>query len=62
MKDVRKSQLEATFQTRNQLRIQQQQQQQQFGRMAQMFMAPGQQPMIFPPGGRGQTPFPAGSF
>ena len=60
-KDVRKNQLEATIQARNQLRMQQQQQQ-QFGGMPQMFMAPGQQPMIFPPGGRGQTPFPAGSF
>jgi polyadenylate-binding protein len=58
-KDVRKNQLEATIQARNQLRMQQQQQQ-QFGGMPQMFMAPGQQPMIFPPGGRGQMPFPAG--
>ncbi|KAF2116338.1 hypothetical protein BDV96DRAFT_491518 [Lophiotrema nucula] len=57
-KDVRKSQLEATIQARNQLRMQQQQQQ-QFG-MPQMFVAPGQ-PMMFPgPGGRGQVPFPQG--
>ncbi|KAF2678315.1 polyadenylate binding protein [Lentithecium fluviatile CBS 122367] len=58
-KDVRKNQLEATIQARNQLRMQQQQQQ-QFGGMPQMFIAPGQQPMMFPPGGRGQLPFPAG--
>ncbi|KAL5416159.1 Protein phosphatase PP2A regulatory subunit B [Paraphaeosphaeria minitans] len=51
-KDVRKNQLEATIQARNQLRMQQQQQQ-QFGSMQPMFMAPGQQPMMFPPG-RGQ--------
>ncbi|KAJ4359599.1 Protein phosphatase PP2A regulatory subunit B [Didymosphaeria variabile] len=56
-KDVRKNQLEATIQARNQLRMQQQQQQ-QFGGMQPMFMAPGQQPMMFPPG-RGQ-PFPGG--
>ena len=53
-----KNQLEATIQARNQLRMQQQQQQ-QFGGMPQMFVAPGQ-PMMFPPGGRGQMPFPAG--
>ncbi|KAF1845281.1 polyadenylate binding protein [Cucurbitaria berberidis CBS 394.84] len=58
-KDVRKNQLEATIQARNQLRMQQQQQQ-QFGGIPQMFIAPGQQPMMFPPGGRGQMPFPAG--
>jgi polyadenylate-binding protein len=52
-KDVRKNQLEATIQARNQLRMQQQQQQ-QFGGVPQMFM-PGQ-PMMFP--GRGQVPFP----
>jgi polyadenylate-binding protein len=57
-KDVRKNQLEATIQARNQLRMQQQQQQ-QFGGMPQMFM-PGQQPMMFPQGGRGQMPFPGG--
>ncbi|KAJ4295292.1 Protein phosphatase PP2A regulatory subunit B [Kalmusia sp. IMI 367209] len=55
-KDVRKNQLEATIQARNQLRMQQQQQQ-QFGGMPQMFIAPGQQPMMYPPG-RGQMPFP----
>lgn len=58
-KDVRKNQLEATIQARNQLRMQQQQQQ-QFGNIPQMFIAPGQQPMMFPPGGRGQMPFPGG--
>jgi polyadenylate-binding protein len=58
-KDVRKNQLEATIQARNQLRMQQQQQQ-QFGGVPQMFIAPGQQPMMFPPGARGQMPFPAG--
>lgn len=52
-KDVRKNQLEATIQARNQLRMQQQQQQ-QFGGVPQM-MFPGQ-PMMFP--GRGQVPFP----
>ncbi|KAF1952511.1 polyadenylate binding protein [Byssothecium circinans] len=57
-KDVRKNQLEATIQARNQLRMQQQQQQ-QFGGMAPMFMGPGQQPMFLPQGGRGQIPFPA---
>ncbi|KAF2248000.1 Polyadenylate-binding protein, cytoplasmic and nuclear [Trematosphaeria pertusa] len=54
-KDVRKNQLEATIQARNQLRMQQQQQQ-QFGGIPQMFIAPGQQPMMYPPG-RGQMPF-----
>ncbi|KAF2739752.1 polyadenylate binding protein [Polyplosphaeria fusca] len=59
-KDVRKSQLEATIQARNQLRMQQQQSQ-NFGGVPQMFMAPGQQPMMFPgPGGRGQVPFTQG--
>jgi polyadenylate-binding protein len=58
-KDVRKNQLEATIQARNQLRMQQQQQQ-QFGGVPQMFIAPGQQPMMYPPGVRGQMPFPAG--
>jgi len=58
-KDVRKNQLEATIQARNQLRMQQQQQQ-QFGSIPQMFIAPGQQPMMYPPGARGQMPFPAG--
>jgi polyadenylate-binding protein len=58
-KDVRKNQLEATIQARNQLRMQQQQQQ-QFGGVPQMFIAPGQQPMMFPSGGRGQMPFPVG--
>ncbi|KAF2178392.1 polyadenylate binding protein [Zopfia rhizophila CBS 207.26] len=56
-KDVRKNQLEATIQARNQLRMQQQQQQ-QFGGVPQMFITPGQQPIMFPPGARGQMPFP----
>ncbi|ORY12807.1 hypothetical protein BCR34DRAFT_624095 [Clohesyomyces aquaticus] len=56
-KDVRKNQLEATIQARNQLRMQQQQQQ-QFGAIPQMFVGPGQQPMMFPPAARGQMPFP----
>ncbi|PVH93590.1 polyadenylate binding protein [Periconia macrospinosa] len=56
-KDVRKNQLEATIQARNQLRMQQQQQQ-QFGGIPPMFMAPGQQPLMYPQGGRGQVPFP----
>ncbi|KAF2130513.1 polyadenylate binding protein [Dothidotthia symphoricarpi CBS 119687] len=58
-KEIRKNQLEATIQARNQLRMQQQQQQ-QFGAIPQMFIAPGQQPMMFPPNARGQMPFPAG--
>ncbi|KAF2020667.1 polyadenylate binding protein [Aaosphaeria arxii CBS 175.79] len=56
-KDVRKNQLEATIQARNQLRMQQQQQQ-QFGGFPGMIL-PGQQPLMFPPG-RGQVPFPQG--
>ncbi|KAH7135964.1 hypothetical protein B0J11DRAFT_175394 [Dendryphion nanum] len=56
-KDVRKNQLEATIQARNQLRMQQQQQQ-QFGGMPQMFMAPGNSAPVLFPQGRGQVPFP----
>jgi len=62
-KDVRKSQLEATIQARNQMRIQQAA---ALGPMGQqpfmqpgMFFPPGQAP-LFPPGGRGQMPFPQG--
>lgn len=55
-KDVRKNQLEATIQARNQMRMQQQQQQ-QFGGVPQMFIGPNGQPMVFPAGGRGQMPF-----
>lgn len=60
-KDVRKSQLEATIQARNQMRIQQAA---ALGPMPQqpfmqpgMFFPPGQAPFL-PPGGRGQMPFP----
>jgi polyadenylate-binding protein len=63
-KDVRKNQLEATIQARNQMRLQAAAQNAAgvvnapFGQ-PQMFMAPGQQPMVFPPGARGaQMPFP----
>jgi len=62
-KDVRKSQLEATIQARNQMRIQQAA---ALGPMGQqpfmqpgMYFGPGQAP-LFPPGGRGQMPFPQG--
>lgn len=55
-KDVRKNQLEATIQARNQLRMQQQQQH-QFGGVPQMFIA-GQQPVIYPGGARGPMPYP----
>ncbi|KAF2841962.1 polyadenylate binding protein [Patellaria atrata CBS 101060] len=62
-KDVRKSQLEATIQARNQIRMQQAaaaagMPNQQY-MQPQMFFGPGQQP-IFPPGARGQMPFPQG--
>ncbi|OCK77205.1 polyadenylate binding protein [Lepidopterella palustris CBS 459.81] len=60
-KDVRKSQLEATIQARNQLRLQQQAGGlSQAGPFAQpqIFMGPGQQPIMFPGGARGQMPFP----
>ncbi|OJD40514.1 polyadenylate-binding protein [Diplodia corticola] len=60
-KDVRKSQLEATIQARNQIRMQQAaaaagMPAQQFVQ-PQMFFGPGQQPFM---GGRGQMPFPQG--
>lgn len=60
-KDVRKSQLEATIQARNQMRIQQAA---ALGPMGQQpFMQPGVflppgQGAFFPPGGRGQMQFP----
>ncbi|KAK4242811.1 hypothetical protein C8A03DRAFT_29045 [Achaetomium macrosporum] len=63
-KDVRKSQLEASIQARNQLRMQQAAAQ---AGMPQQFMqppvyyAPGQQPGFLPPGGRGM-PFPQGGI
>ena len=62
-KDVRKSQLEATIQARNQMRIQQAA---ALGPMGQQpFMQPGMifppgQAAYLPPGGRGQMPFPQG--
>lgn len=62
-KDVRKSQLEATIQARNHMRIQQAA---ALGPMGQQpFMPPGMifpsgQAAYFPPGGRGQMPFPQG--
>jgi len=62
-KDVRKSQLEATIQARNQMRIQQAA---ALGSMPQQpFMQPnmyfpGAQPGFMPPGARGQMPFPGG--
>ena len=58
-KEVRKSQLEASIQARNQVRMQQQ----GSGGMPpqfmqpQMFMGPNGQPMMMPAGGRGQMPF-----
>jgi polyadenylate-binding protein len=62
-KDVRKSQLEATIQARNQMRIQQQA---ALGSMPQqpfmqpnMFFPPAQAGFL-PPGARGQMPFPQG--
>ncbi|AEO59048.1 hypothetical protein MYCTH_2306966 [Thermothelomyces thermophilus ATCC 42464] len=59
-KDVRKSQLEASIQARNQLRMQQAAAQaglpQQY-MQAPIYYAPGQQPNFMPPGGRGM-PFP----
>ncbi|KAF2103722.1 polyadenylate binding protein, partial [Rhizodiscina lignyota] len=60
-KDVRKSQLEATIQARNQLRAQQQAAAAGMGNQPQMFFNPGQQPTFLPPGARGQMPgFPGG--
>ncbi|KAF2089711.1 polyadenylate binding protein [Saccharata proteae CBS 121410] len=62
-KDVRKSQLEATIQARNQIRMQQAaaaagMPAQQFVQ-PQMFFGPGQQPFM-PPAARGQMPYPQG--
>lgn len=60
-KDVRKSQLEASIQARNQIRMQQVAAQGGLppqGYMgAPMYFGPGQQPAFLPPGGRGM-PFP----
>ncbi|KAI9850173.1 MAG: Protein phosphatase PP2A regulatory subunit B [Thelocarpon superellum] len=62
-KDVRKNQLEASIQARNQIRMQQAAaaagMPQQF-MQAPMFYGPGQQPGFLPPGGagRGGVPFP----
>ncbi|CZT15452.1 related to Polyadenylate-binding protein, cytoplasmic and nuclear [Ramularia collo-cygni] len=59
-KEVRKSQLEASIQARNQVRMQQQGAAgvvpPQF-MQPQMFMGPNGQPMMMQPGGRGQMPF-----
>ena len=64
-KEVRKTQLEASIQARNQFRMQQQPAAgaippQGFGMQPQMFMGPNGQPMMMPGGGRGQMPFPMG--
>ncbi len=65
-KEVRKSQLEASIQARNQVRMQQQatvggMPPQAFMQQPQVFMGPNGQPMIMPQGaGRGQMPFPMG--
>jgi len=62
-KEVRKSQLEASIQARNQVRMQQQATAggvpPQF-MQPQMFMGPNGQPMMIPAGGRGQMPFMQG--
>jgi polyadenylate-binding protein len=61
-KEVRKNQLEASIQARNQVRMQQQATvgvAPQFAQ-PQMFMGPGGQPMMMPGGGRGQVPFQVG--
>ncbi|KAK3711098.1 Protein phosphatase PP2A regulatory subunit B [Vermiconidia calcicola] len=63
-KEVRKSQLEASIQARNQVRMQQQATvggpvPQAAFMQPQMFMGPNGQPMMMP-GGRGQMPFPVG--
>jgi polyadenylate-binding protein len=64
-KDVRKSQLEASIQARNQLRMQQAAAQagmpQQFMQPPAVFYAPGQQGFMPPAGGRGM-PFPQGGM
>ncbi|EAQ84912.1 hypothetical protein CHGG_08926 [Chaetomium globosum CBS 148.51] len=63
-KDVRKNQLEASIQARNQLRMQQAAAQaglpQQY-MQTPVYYAPGQQPNFMPPGGRGM-PFPQGGL
>jgi len=62
-KEVRKSQLEASIQARNQVRMQQQATAggipPQFIQ-PQMFIGPNGQPMVVPGGGRGQVPFMQG--
>ncbi|KAK4189370.1 putative Polyadenylate-binding protein [Podospora australis] len=64
-KDVRKSQLEASIQARNQLRMQQAAAQagmpQQF-MQAPVYYAPGQQPGFMPPAGGRGMPFPQGGM
>ena len=63
-KEVRKTQLEASIQARNQVRAQQQATvggiPPQAFMQPQMFMGPNGQPMMMPGGGRGQMPFPMG--
>ncbi|KAH8599947.1 hypothetical protein B0O99DRAFT_503584 [Bisporella sp. PMI_857] len=64
-KDVRKSQLEASIQARNQVRMQQAAAAAgvppQFMQQQAMFYPPGQQPAYLPQGGRG-IPFPQGAI
>ncbi|GAB1315988.1 Protein phosphatase PP2A regulatory subunit B [Madurella fahalii] len=64
-KDVRKSQLEASIQARNQLRMQQAAAQaglpQQY-MQTPVYYAPGQQPGFMPPGGGRGMPFPQGGL
>jgi polyadenylate-binding protein len=64
-KDVRKSQLEASIQARNQLRMQQAAAQagipQQFMQQP-VYYAPGQQPGFMPPAGGRGMPFPQGAM
>ncbi|KAM7202454.1 polyadenylate-binding protein [Rhypophila sp. PSN 637] len=65
-KDVRKSQLEASIQARNQLRMQQAAAQagmpQQFMQPQQVYYAAGQQPGFMPPAGGRGVPFPQGGM
>ncbi|KAM7192491.1 polyadenylate-binding protein [Naviculisporaceae sp. PSN 640] len=67
-KDVRKSQLEASIQARNQLRMQQAAAAQAgipgapYGMQAPVFYAPGQQPGFMPPAGGRGMPFPQGGM
>ena len=58
-KEVRKNQLEASIQARNQLRMQQQHVQgmNSYG-APQMFLGPNQQAMMLPPNARASMPFP----